>query len=384
MPIDDTSMQSAMQMYTVTPAAKSVETPTKMPAETLSNNEFITISTRGIYDGVKDLWHESFNYPFFEGGTNANNVSELNSEMIQLIEDSRIPDEIKNRSIDEVSDEVDADSDIYYKVLYDGSDYKAIGLYSYRFWGGTHGNSTRTYLVFDAKTGEKYKIDYFVNDIPDYKNRINDYLINYYKRVIQERNSTDIDLSGVPLNFDGTENYYYDKYNDKLVIEYGEYSLSDYATHFETIVVRLGFIRDDATVAQKILGEWILRNTTNKFGEENDYGSYLWESGASSIFIRFDDDGNFYKKYYTSVKYTYTDVDPSVWKCEGTYSISDNVITLVLNTAENTEPNLFWRNGDIEVAYFDLETETIHYRTNWSATNNETVYCNFRSDFYQV
>ena len=180
--------------------------------------------------------------------------------------------------------------------MYDGTDYKTIVLYSWTFGrGGAHGSTTRKYLTFGARTGEKYRIDFFLKDIPDYKNRINEYLIKRCEVAIQEH-SYYLNLSYVPLKFDGTENFGFEKDNNKLIIEYGEYSLSDYAT----------------------------------------------------------------------------------WKCEGTYFVSEDVIYLDLNTENNSDSILFWRNGEMEVAYLDVETETIHYRTIWSAENDEVVYCNFR------
>ena len=352
------------------------QTATQSPTEITPKSELILIYSKHFSDGVQDSWGESFEYPFIEGGTNASNVTELNNEISQWIEQFYIWDEIKNRSVDEIPEGFEAEAEINYKVLYDGKDYKIIMLRSWWFGGGAHGSSAIKYLTFDAKTGEKYNIDYFVKDITDYKKRINDYLINKCMVAMQEENY-DIDLSGAPLNFDGTENFYYDKDNDKLIIEYGEYSLSDYATHFETIEVRLNFIRDDTTMAQKILGEWYLYKATDKSGNESDYRSFLWTLGATDVTIRFDDNGYFYKKFNTSVNYVDDGIDPTKWKCEGTFTVKENAITLNLNTEDNTDPILFWRNGEIEVAYIDVETETIQYRTNWSATNNKVVYCYF-------
>ena len=344
--------------------------------------EYIIIETAEYDDSVEGSWREAFIYPAFTGGTDAKNLAALNKEVSEWIESSRIYDDIKEREAEEIEYAGKAFSYTWYKVLYDGADYKIIGLYSEWFGGGPHGNSGVKYMTFDAKTGEKYKIDYFIKDIPDYKRKLNNYLVNKCVEYMEENPDTRINFYNAPLKFDGTENYYYDRDNHRLIIEYGEYALSDFATHFETIIVRINFLRDDTTATQKILGEWYLDRTADKYGNEDSYMDYLWESGAVYVYVRFDEDGGFYKRYSRSrydANYDPNELyDLTEWKREGTYTVNENTISLQLNTDKETDSILFWRNGEKEIAYFNPETETIEYRTNWSKTNNQVVYCYFK------
>jgi len=345
-------------------------------------NGYITIETAEFNAGVEGSWSEAFTYPVFKGGTNAKNLAALNKEVSEWTEGCRIYDDIKEREAGLIDYEGEAYSYTYYEVLYDGADYKIVRLHSDWFGGGPHGYSDSKYMTFDAKTGEKIYIDYFIKDIPNYKRKLNDYLVKKCIEFMEENPYTSIDVSGAKLKFDGTENFYYDKDNHKLIIEYGQYGLSDYATHFEAIAVRINCLKDDTTAAQKILGEWYLDRTADKYGKKDSYMDYLWESGAVYVFIRFDADGNFYKRYSRSVNDANYDpkafFDYTEWKREGTYTVSDNTISLQLNTDKNTDSILFWRNGEKEIAYFNPEAETIEYRTNWSETNNQVVYCYFK------
>ena len=363
----DTAPQTGVQPPILAAQQDSVQAATQTPVEITPQDESILISTRNISDGVQNSWYEDFEYPFFEGGTNDGNVLELNNEISEFIEGCRIDDEIKNRDEEQIGYAGIAESTVEYEVLCDGPDYIIIQLFFYCYYGGAHGYHSLEYLTFDARTGEKYSIDYFVKDIPDYKNKINDYLINKCMVAMQE-DQIEINLSNVPLRFDGTENYYYDESSDKLIIEYGNYTLSSYATQFNTIEVRLNFLRDNVTVEQKIFGEWHLDKTTDKSGNDSDYIWYLQDAGATDVYIRFDNDGNFYKRYQNH---------PIKWEHEGTYFVNGNAINLKLNADNNKNSLLFWRKGEREIAYLDLESETIQYRTNWSAENNEVVYCIF-------
>jgi len=345
-------------------------------------DEYVIIKTAEYDDGVEGSWCEAFTYPAFTGGTDVKNLAALNKEVSEWIDRRRIYDDIKEREAEEIEYAGKAFSYTWYDVLYDGADYKTVGLYSEWFGGGPHGNSGVKYMNFDAKTGEKIKIDYFIRDIPDYKRKLNNYLVNKCVAYMEENPDTILNLYNAPLKFDGTENYYYDRVNHRLIIEYGEYALSNFATHFETIVVRINFLRDYTTAAQKILGEWYLDRTANKYGKEDYYMAYLWESGAIYVYVRFDEDGGFYKRYSRSRCDANYDPDKNndltEWKFEGTYTVKENTISLQLNTDKNTDSILFWRNGEKEIAYLDPEAETIEYRTNWSETDNRVVYCYFK------
>jgi len=329
-------------------------------------DQIIQIRIEKIEDGVESIWTESFDVPIFSGGTNEENVKKLNEKVQSMIASRRINGEYSEDGGYYVSEGT-------VRILEDGNEFKTVCFSWYWHMNSPHPYIDRDYLTFDAYSGEILPIDHFVSHIPDYKNRIDDYLMKKYKQERAESEDLEYYKKNVPLKWDGTDNYYYDKDNNTITIEYGDYALSIWAEHFTSITIRLAFLQQD--VKDKIEGIWYLdENCYDEGSIEKKYMDYLHESKWKESCLRFKD-GVFYSGYYewfgeAGGRY--------IWHAEGTYATAGaSTIRLFLNN-ENNDSVLFWRNGQEEVAYLNSDTETLRYVTDWSATDKRTINLIFR------
>ena len=369
---DNTSIPSPTPQHdelTATTPPPILEIPTPGPAD-----QIIQIRIDSIKDGVEGAWSESFDVPMFSGGNNAENVSNLNEDVQAMLASYRIDDAFKAASFDSpYAGEYFSECSV--SILENGNEFKTLAFAWYWHMGTPHPYSELIYLTFDAFSGEVLPIDHFVRDVPDYKNKIDNYLVQKCRQAEAENEGMHLAKENARLKWDGTDNYYYDKAHNAITIEYGDYSLSDYATHFTTIKIRLAYLTEGAGLADKIQGLWYFDTAyCDEGAAAGDYMNYLYESHSRVAYLRFDD-GVFYSGSYefdgeTSGHY--------VWHEEGTYSVAgSSTIRLFLNN-ENHDPVLFWRNGQEEVAYLNTDTETLRYVTDWSASEKRTVNLIFR------